>query len=83
MCKSTGIVGSCTRVCLVVLNLLLFTMGALIFSISAILKWNPDFIVDKITDDAIQSVLNVSSLNNVAVVLMSVGALLVLIGLVG
>lgn len=84
MCKSTGIFGSFMRLWLVMLNLLVFLMGALIFSLSAILRWNPDFIIDEITNDkALESILNFSGLETVSNSLLAIGALLMFMGFIG
>ena len=84
MCKSTGIFGSFMRLWLVMLNLLIFTMGGFVFTLAAILKWDPDFIVKEISSDKpLESILNFSALDTVSNALLAIGALLVLIGLIG
>jgi len=59
-------------------------MGGFVFSLAAILKWNRDLIVEEISSDkALESILNFSALETVSNALLAIGALLVLIGLIG
>ncbi len=84
MCKSTGIFGSFMRLWLVILNLLVFVMGGFIFSVAAVLKWNPDLIIKEISNDKdLESILSFSTLNTVSNALLVIGGLLVFIGLIG
>ncbi len=84
MCKKTGIFGSFMRLGLIILNFLIFVMGGFVFSLAAILKWNRDLIVEEISSDkALESILNFSALETVSNALLAIGALLVLIGLIG
>ncbi len=72
------------RLGLIILNFLIFVMGGFVFSLAAILKWNRDLIVEEISSDkALESILNFSALETVSNALLAIGALLVLIGLIG
>lgn len=84
MCKSTGLFGSFVRLWLVILNLVVFLIGVLVFTLSAILRWNPNFIIDEITNDkALESILNFSGLETVSNSLLVVGGLLIVMGFIG
>jgi len=59
-------------------------MGGFIFSVAAVLKWNPDLIIKEISNDKdLESILSFSTLNTVSNALLVIGGLLVFIGLIG
>ena len=84
MCKNTGIFGSCIRLVLTLINILLLVIGAAIFIASAFLRWNPEVIIGNIpNDDAVQSILNASTVNIVSIIFLSIGGFIVLISTIG
>lgn len=58
-------------------------MGGVIFSTTAIVRWDPDLIIGHSNDQSIESILNISALNEVSVALLSIGAFLILLGFIG
>lgn len=83
MCERTGIFGSCLRSILVIFNILLFIIGCGVFSAAAIIRWNPDLIIDKISDESVESLLNFSALDLVSMGLLSIGSFLMLLSIIG
>jgi hypothetical protein len=84
MSKSIGFLGSIIKIFLVILNLLTFLIGATLFTITSLLRWSPEKILGKIsTDKSFQSILNISALNNVSIVLLSIASLMVILSIIG
>lgn len=78
-----GICGSCIQVLLAVVNILLFLIGATIFTLAAILRWEPNIIIDKFDNHTLSSVLNLSTVNVISIVLLVIGSFMVLLSMVG
>lgn len=84
MCGRVGAFGSCIRLVLAIFNIILFLLGALVFSSAAIIRWKPDIIINDITNDqAFRSIMNISALDNVSIALLSIGGAMIVLGLIG
>lgn len=86
MCKGTGCCGSLIRVILSVINVIFLLIGLTIFITSAVFKWSPSSIVNKVVNDPhLQPLMDLmgNELNAITVVLMIVGGFIILLSLVG
>jgi hypothetical protein len=77
MCKSTGCCGSLFRAILIIVNLVVFLIGAAIFALGAVLKFSPDLA-------KVLEISEVSSvLSPVLIFLLAFGAFLLLVSVFG
>lgn len=80
----TGCCGSLIRLLLVVVNSIFLLIGIVVFVAAALLKWSPDSILKKITDNSdVQTFINVSTLDAVSIALLSLGAFIILLSMFG
>ena len=84
MSSSTGCCGSLIKIILGVVNTIFLVIGLAIFITAAVLRWSSDSILNKITNsEAIQSIISVSALDATTIALLSIGAFIIILSLVG
>jgi hypothetical protein len=81
---SLGFCGSFLRCILTVINILFFLIGLTIFIAAAILRWSPSTIIGKITSNqAVNSILNVTIINDVSISLLIIAGFIIIISCIG
>lgn len=84
MSFSLGFCGSFIRLILGIINFLFLLIGVAVFIAAAVLRWGSDSIIEEITkNDAVVSIINVSVIDGVSVALLSIGAFIILLSIIG
>ncbi len=84
MRNNLGCCGSVLRVILMIINLLFLLIGLAVFIIASIIKWSPSLFINKITNNpAVNSILNITVLDDVSIALLVIGGFIILLSLIG
>ena len=84
MCKNYGCCGSLIRLVLGIINVIFLLIGLAVFIIAGILRWSPDSILNKLSDNqAVESIINLSALNYITIALLAIGGFIIFLSVIG